>query len=69
MGDRLGDHRLACPWRPVEQNPAWGFKPVGREFLAVNERQLDGIANLGDLLIQSADHLVGRLWNLGQLQA
>ena len=68
MGDGLRDHRLAGPWRAIQQDPAWGFEAVRFELLAMDERQFNRVTHLRDLLIQATDHLVRRLRYLSQLQ-
>src|SRR3954447_17996183 len=55
VGDRLRDQRLATPRRAVEQDALRRLELVLEEQLLVQERQLDGITDLLDLVAEAAD--------------
>src|SRR4051794_25278096 len=55
VGHRLGDQRLAAAGRAVEQDPLRRAQLVLAEQVGVQERQLDGVADLLDLPGQAAD--------------
>jgi hypothetical protein len=55
VGDRLGDERLAAPGRAVEQHALGRAQLVLLEQVLVQERQLDGVADLLDLAGQAPD--------------
>ena len=55
VGHRLGDQRLAAAGRAVEQHALRRPQLVLAEQLGVQERQLDGVADLLDLPEQAAD--------------
>ena len=55
VGHGLGDERLAAARRAVEQDALGSGQLVLGEQLLVEERQLDGIGDLLDLLVEAAD--------------
>ena len=55
VGDRLGDQRLAAAGRAVEQDALRRPQLVLAEQVGVQERQLDGVADLLDLPRQATD--------------
>ena len=66
MRYRLGDERLTAPRRTIEQHALRRLEIVLAVELWVQERQLDGIADEGDLLVQTADVLVRDVRNFLQ---
>ena len=62
--DRLRDQRLAAARRPVEQDALGRMQLVLGEDLGVQIRQLDRVAQDGDLFAEPADLLVGDVGHL-----
>src|SRR5262245_5857422 len=55
VGDGLGDERLAASRRAVEQDPLRRLQLVLVEQLGIQVRQLDGVLDLVDLVVEAAD--------------
>ena len=55
VGDRLGDQCLAAAGRAVQQHALGWLELVLLEQLAVQERQLDGVADRLDLVLETTD--------------
>ena len=68
VGDRLGDERLAASRRAVEQDPLRRRQAVLGEQVGVEERQLDGVGDLLDLIVEPTDVLVGDVRHLLEQQ-
>src|SRR5699024_1976763 len=72
LGERicycLRDQRLTTAGRSVEQDALWWAERIIAVELGVQERKLDGITDLRDLRIQSADILKGDIRDLLQLE-
>ena len=68
VGDRLGDQRLAAAGRAVEQDPLRCRELVLGEEVLVQERQLDRVGDLLDLVVEPADVGVGDVGDLFEQQ-
>ena len=68
VGDRLGDERLAAPGRAVEQDPLGRRQLMLGEQVLVEERQLDRVGDLLDLVVEPADVGVGDVGHLLEQQ-
>ena len=68
VGDSLGDQRLPATGRAVEQHAFGRAQRVLAVELLVQERQLDGVADLLDLPAQPTDVVVGDVGNLFEHQ-
>ena len=55
VGDRAREQRLARPWRAVEEHALGRLDADALEELRVDERELDHLAQLADLLVEAAD--------------
>ena len=64
VGDRLGDQRLAAAGRAVQQHALGRAQRVLAVELLVQERQLDGVADLLDLPGQATDVVVADVGHL-----
>src|SRR4051794_11814935 len=64
VGDRLGDQRLAAARRAIEQDALRRLQLVLEEQVLVQERQLDRVADLLDLVAQATDVEVADVRNL-----
>ena len=64
VGDGLGDERLATTGRTVEQHALRRPQLVVAEQILVQERQLDGVADLLDLSAETTDVLVPDIGHL-----
>ena len=77
VGDGLGDERLAAARRAVQQDALRRLQLVFVEQVRVEVRQLDGVLDRVDLVVESADVVVGdvgdlfehELFDLGSRQA
>src|SRR4051794_12660705 len=64
VGDRLGDQRLSAARRAVEQDALRWLELVLEEQVLVQERQLDGVADLLDLVAKATDVEIADVRNL-----
>ena len=62
--DRLGDERLAAAGRPVQQDALRRLQLVLEEHVGVQVRQLDRVLDHLDLVVETADVVVGDVGDL-----
>lgn len=63
VSDGSSQQRLACPGRTVHENTFGLSDTQGLKNLRMFDGQFDNLLDLFDLLIESSDHVVGRIWD------
>ena len=59
IGDGLGEHRFSRPGRAIQQDSGRRIDADRLELFGVTKGYLDGFANFSDLIVESANILVG----------
>ncbi len=67
VSDGSSQQRLACPGRTVHENTFGLSDTQGLKNLRMFDGQFDNLLDLFDLLIESSDHVVGRIWDFFNL--